>query len=430
MKHLSDEQPLKIPGSNATVRKRMNTKTLLLIGMTVLLLGALAFALQTTGATATTEDGTIVVTGITLPGQDITTPSACESETSQTAKVVCAAEAFLETLSEDQQAEVLLDLTQENAVRWSNFPSPFGERNGIKFNTLSDEQLAAAQAVVYVAMGTAENEGYSEAMQIRMADDVVAAFDESSATTDEQTDEVTDEEASDTATAPTGGPRGGGGGVEFSSGAYYLAFLGTPSTTDTWILQFGGHHLAFNATYKAGEVVSATPLHTGVEPTSWTTEDGTSYAPLASEHDGLVAMFESLNDEQLAAAELSGTYNGLLLGPGADGQFPATKEGLAVSELSDEQKALVLEAIRPWVQDADEATAEELLGIYEAELDETYIAYSTDPALAAGTAYARIDGPSAWIEFANQSSDIDPSGIHYHTIWRDHERDYGAEFNF
>ena len=227
-----------------------------------------------------------------------------------------------------------------------------------------------------------------------------------------------------------GGPPGGAaGGVEFTSGAYFLAFLGTPSTSETFVLQFGGHHLAVNLTYKAGAVAGVTPLHTGVEPLSWTSE-GVSYAPLNGEHGGMVAMLASLTDEQRAAAQLSATFSDILLGPGQDGQFPATKEGLAVSSLSDEQKALVLEAMRPWVQDADDATAAELLAIYEDVLDETYIAFSGDAALGSNADYARIDGPSAWFELAAQSSDVDPSGIHYHTIWRDHERDYGAEFTF
>ena len=42
-----------------------------------------------------------------------------------------------------------------------------------------------------------------------------------------------------------GGPgRGGGGGVVFGEDDYYLAFLGTPSVTTPWMLQFGGPHLA------------------------------------------------------------------------------------------------------------------------------------------------------------------------------------------
>jgi hypothetical protein len=40
-------------------------------------------------------------------------------------------------------------------------------------------------------------------------------------------------------------PAGGGGGV-CGEDEYYLAFVGTPSVTTPWMLQFGGHHLAIN----------------------------------------------------------------------------------------------------------------------------------------------------------------------------------------
>ena len=174
------------------------TRSIVLLNVSTLLLGSLALTQDTTSSTED-ETSTLTVTGITLPGQNATMSAECEAETSQAAKAVCAANAFLATLSDDQKTEVLLDLTQENAVRWSNFPTPFGERNGIRLSTLTAEQQAAAEAVVKTAMGDA---GYYKAMQIRMADDVVASFDD--------------------------GGGNGGGGVEFSGGAYFLAFLGTP----------------------------------------------------------------------------------------------------------------------------------------------------------------------------------------------------------
>jgi hypothetical protein len=53
--------------------------------------------------------------------------------------------------------------------------------------------------------------------------------------------------------------RGGGGrGPAFGEDEYYLAFLGTPSATTPWMLQFGGHHLAINLTL-AGSQASMTP---------------------------------------------------------------------------------------------------------------------------------------------------------------------------
>ena len=407
---------------------------------------------EATGDTTATvgDDGTVAVTGISLPGQDVASPAACEAETSQTARVVCAANAFLETLSEAQQAEVLLPLTQANAVVWSNLPIASVQRNGIELSDLDDAQLDAALAVVKAATGTPQDEGYSEVTQLLMADDVLAASGgmqnglgagmPSGGAPSGGSPGGPPPGAMSGGMGPDGGFPGGGvsggaggmpgsGGDDYADDFYYLAFLGTPSVTDTWMFQFGGHHLAINTTYKAGEVASPTPYHTGVEPTAWTTEDAT-YAPLQSDHQGMVAMLASLSDEQLTSAELSQTFSDVLVGPGEDGQFPATKSGIRVGDLSDEQKALVLAAMRPWVQDADETTAAELLAIYEDELDETYISYSGDASLTQLADYVRIDGPSVWIELACQSSDIDPSGIHYHTIWRDHERDYGAEYSF
>lgn len=96
----------------------------------------------------------------------------------------------------------------------------------------------------------------------------------------------------------------------------------------------------------------------------------------------MVAMLNSFSSSELANAKLSQTFSDILLGPGEDGQFPATKQGLAVSSLSSEQKALVLAAINPWVQDADDTTAAALLAIYEAELDNTYIAFSGNASLS------------------------------------------------
>ncbi len=159
--------------------------------------------------------------------------------------------------------------------------------------------------MVQAAAGTTANEGYGEFNQIRTADDVLRTTFS--------------------------------GGNSYSSGEYIIAFLGTPSTTGTWMLQFGGHHYAQNITFSGGSVVSATPLHEGVEPRSWTS-GGINYAPLNQEHDAMIAMLASLSTAQLATAKLSTTFSDVLLGPNKDGQFPTTKQGLAVSTLTDAQK--------------------------------------------------------------------------------------------
>lgn len=328
------------------------------------------------------------------------------------AEVLSAANAFLATLSSSQQSSVVLPYNSANAIKWSNLPTTMMTRSGLSLGSLTSAQQTAALAVVKAAMGTANYQGYNEAELIRMADDVLAKSQSN----------------------------------DYGSGKYYIAFLGTPSSTGTWQLQFGGHHLALNVTYGGGKVTGVTPNFTATEPKCWTvtgstttandcaapstSSSATSYAPLYYKQKNMVDMLASLSSTQLASAKLSTTFSDILLGPGKDGQFPSSKSGLAVSSLSSAQKALVLAAIKPWVQAADDATTAALLATYESELDSTYIAFSGNASLSNKADYVRIDGPSVWIELVCQGGIVYPSTIHYHTIWRDHTRDYGANFSF
>ncbi|MDX3749127.1 DUF3500 domain-containing protein [Streptomyces sp. AK08-02] len=367
-----------------------------------------------------------------------------------TKAVVSAANAFLNTLDADQQAEVLLDLTEANATAWSNLPCGSSCRPGIELGSLTDTQLAAAQQLLKLATGTGKGSGYDQITQIIKADDVLASVQatssagtgpapsdtaSSTASADPSaSDSASADPSSSTSGAPTGAPpsggTGGGGSFGYGSGLYYMAFLGTPSADGTWQLHFGGHHLAVDLTYKKGKVAGASPFFVGVEPTSWTADDGTTYSPLEEQRNGMLALTGSLTTEQLAAAKLSATYNDVLLGPGEDGQFPETKEGIKVSELSPKQQKLVLKAIHPWVANVDDATAKQLMKTYERELNETYVAYSGGTALDTQGDYVRIDGPGVWVEFVCQNGLVIQGKVHYHTVYRDHTRDYGSEFSF
>ncbi|MFT4212195.1 MAG: DUF3500 domain-containing protein [Microbacterium sp.] len=359
-----------------------------------------ALALGLTACTSTTTDDTASATTSVTES-----PSATETTSTTVADVVSAADAFVATLSADQSSEVLLDFDEANATAWSNLPCGSSCRVGIQFSTLSDAQLTAAKAVLQAALGTSDDTGYQQAMQILLADDYLGSVQ-------------------------GGGTGGGGGGGGYSSGNYYLAFLGTPSTTGTWQLHFGGHHLAVNLTYSEGAVAGASPFFIGVEPTSWTADDGTAYAPLDVMKDAVQAAITSLDASQLATAKLSQSFTDVLLGPDEDGAFPETKSGVRVGDLSDDQKALVLAAMAPWVAIADDATAEDLMTVYESELDDTYISYSGSTDLTAQGDYVRIDGPSVWIEFVCQNGVVLQNQIHYHTVYRDHTRDYGSQLSF
>lgn len=368
---------------------------------------------------------------------------AVDKKATGTAAVVSAANAFLNTLDSDQQTATVLDFSQANATAWSNLPCAGTCRPGIDFGSLSDAQLAAAESVLKVALGSGKDTGYEHVMQTILADDVLASAESttsaapapSATATDTATSTATPTDTAaptdvPTGAPPSGGTGGGGGGFAYGSGYYYLAFLGTPSRTGTWQLHFGGHHLAVNITFKNGKVAGASPFFSGIEPTSWTAADGTTYEPMAAFRNGMLGLTGSLTTEQLAAAKLSESFGDVLLGPGSDGEFPATKEGLKVSELSPKQQKLVLAAIHPWVADVDDATAKQLMKTYAKELKDTYISYSGGTGLDTNGDYVRIDGPSVWVEFICQTGVVYRDKVHYHTVYRDHTRDYGSEFSF
>ncbi|SDM11444.1 Protein of unknown function [Geodermatophilus siccatus] len=351
--------------------------------------------------------------------------SGSSTSTPGSGDVVALAEAFVATLDEDQAEALQQDYTFENATNWSNFPNalltgdfgfpgggapsggppsggpPTGGgagstgstgRVGLQTDSLTDQQWSALEDLLAGVTGSAANEGFDEILQHLAADDY-----------------LTDN----------------GGGDDYGRGDYFIAFLGEPSDSGTWELQFGGHHLAVANTYVDGALAGATPSFRGIEPFETVEQDGETVQPEQQEQAAFAALLASLSEEQLSTARLSETYGDILLGPGNDWAFPETSEGLVGSELDDEQKALLLAAIATYVGDVDDANAESILAGYESELDDTYVAFSGNSSISEVGDYIRIDGPSVWIEFSLQNG-IVLEGAHPHAVWRDKQSDYAG----
>ncbi|MFF3207603.1 DUF3500 domain-containing protein [Streptomyces sp. NPDC002962] len=345
-----------------------------------------------------------------------------------TAEVVKAADAFLATLSDEQKDAVLYDFDDEaKKTGWSNFPTPVVERNGLKLGDLTDAQDAAAMKVMEAALS---KQGYEELVEIRKADDYLASLSDGEDTGDGASASPTATRTppsgapTDGATGGPGGPGGGGGGANFGSEWYYLSFFGQPSRTGEFTVQYGGHHAAYNITY-AGNNVTMSPTLTAVEPEEFVLDDK-AYAPLADKRAATIGAVQSLTADELAAAEIDGSFDDLYLGPGNDGPFPTEPEGVLVGSLTKKQQAKVTAMLRTWVDDLDEKAAARLLAKYVAEYDETYIGWSGGTTIDNDQTYVRLDGPSAWIEFSNQPG-ASTDEIHQHTIFRDETSDYGWE---
>lgn len=318
---------------------------------------------------------------------DSTTP---KPSTGTASRVLAAIDTFKTTLTATQWTTIQLPYTKANAINWSTQAGNI-TRNGLEFSTMTEQQIIAAKKVIQAALGTTADEGYEEFLQINMAEEVLAANSEGS----------------------------------YSSKKYSIAFIGSPSQTGKWTIQFGGHNYIQNITFNNGTVIGSTPSFQAVEPRTWL-QAGVAYAPLDNEKNSMAAMLTGLTATQLSSAKLISAFTEVSLGAGKDGQFPTTKAGIPVSSLNASQKALVLAAIKPWTLDVDDVTGEAMLKIYEQELNNTYISYAGNATLTQSGDYVRIDGPSVWIEFLVKPGVVTPADVQYLSMYRDRKRDYGG----
>ncbi|MEE6390157.1 DUF3500 domain-containing protein [Microbacterium paraoxydans] len=347
-------------------------------------------------AAATTAEPT------TSASSSASTAAAASTDAGTTAGTIAdtsaAAAAFLATLTDEQREAVLYDFDDETkTTSWSNFPVTFVQRAGLNLADLTEEQRAAALAVLESLLS---DEAYATVTGIMGGDEYLA---ENSSSTEE------------------------------SLGQYYIAFFGDPTATDSaFEVQFGGHHLGINATLDgSADAITFAPTHLGVQPAVYTDEDGEEVQPFDGIYTDAFAFFDSLTEDQQATLT-SGDVS--MCAPGDTCDF-STGAGLSGADLSDEQRDLLLQLIANWAGMSDEETTDAALAEIEETLDDTVIAWSGATAYDMSTGDGidfSISGPKVYIAFQAQqgSAGADVEGVttsgwgHVHTIYRDPTDDY------
>lgn len=378
-----------------TATTRRTTASLAAAAVLALGLGACGADTTSTSASASTSTS-VSATTETASSEGSSTTSGTISDTAE------AAQAFIDTLSEEQQETLLYDYDDETkSTSWSNFPVTFVDRAGLNLTDLTEEQQDAALEVLE---GLLSDEGYETVSAIMEGDQYLA--DNSSTTED-------------------------------SLGQYYIAFFGDPSDTDAWTLQFGGHHLGINATLDgSSEAITFAPTHLGAQPLVWTNEEGEEVESLTGMYEDAFAFYDSLTEEQQAELYQGSEVATMECEPGSTCDYP-TGTGLSGADLTDEQKQLLLDYLANWVGLSDEETTATALAEIEATLDETYISWSgaTEYDMSSGDGiYVQVSGPDVYTELASQngSAGADVEGVstsgwgHLHTIYRDPSNDYAG----
>jgi hypothetical protein len=300
-------------------------------------------------------------------------------------------------LTPAQRQAALRPRDRLSAIRWSNLPVGIVPRTGVRLGDLTPAQSAAVERLLRTALSSC---GVDLLAEIRAADGVLMPLDTRK--------------------------------IGWNAGNYYLAFVGEPARDRPWILQVGGHHIAYNISFNSGRA-SATPLFDGVEPVEFMV-DGRSHEPLAVQAGAMRALAKSVSG--LPGVRLEGEFRDVTRGATeqGDSNFPITYptgtvgRGVAYATLDAGQKARVRDAMRAWVELPNGAISKPLMADYsrDAALAETFVGLSGSPDLSVPGSYVRIDGPRVWIEFIVQPAVADPKKVHYHTIWRDKVADYGG----
>ena len=306
-----------------------------------------------------------------------------------TKKVVAASNAVLATLKPEQRKAAVYKFDDaQQRVRWSNLPTAIFQRTGLRMGDLSETQQKAVHTLLQTVLS---KQGYRKVIDIMNGDEVL-----------KQTER---------------------GNLMFGKSEYYLAFRGEPSETKPWCLQFGGHHLAINATV-IGPNITLAPSLPAAQPAKYTL-GGKTIQPLGQEMTKGFTMVQSLTPEQQKVAIRATYYIDLVLGPGQDGKKLAN-EGIAGSALDEKQKKLLLELMAEWVNNINEEDAKAKMAEVEKDLDKTYFAWG-GPTTTGSAAYYRVTAPTLVLEYSPQRMGGDGTN-HTHCIYRDPTNDYGAKF--
>jgi hypothetical protein len=326
----------------------------------------------------------------------------------QVMAVITSIDALTKSLSAEQRAALTRPFVRESAIRWSNLPVGIVPRAGLRLGDLDSTQEAAAHRVAAAALSAC---GLKMLDDVRMADNYLKNLDSRK--------------------------------IGWDGGNYYMSILGTPSEQKPWMLQIGGHHIAYNLTFNGGRD-GATPLFFGSEPIHFDAGD-TAYEPLATQSDAMSKLARAI--EKHPEAKLSGTFTDVVKGVvvvsvpgqmptgGTDTGFPmsypegATDRGIPYVSLSPDEQALVRAALESYASLPGAAITRPLVAAYESPdaLAKTYVGYAGRPDLAAQGSYVRIDGPRIWMELVVQPAVADRTQLHYHALWRDKQSDYGGE---
>jgi len=230
---------------------------------------------------------------------------------------------------------------------------------------------------------------------------------------------------------------------EFGEWPYFITVFGKPGPDEPWGWQIDGHHLVVNSVV-VGDRLVLTPTFMGAEPCQVNQGPFAGTQVFTAEERSGLDLIRSFDDRQRQQAvlrtsihpedlppELRHPFDGRMQGGAFNDNAVIPNEGVAATDLSDQQRFLLLHLIATyigWTRDGHSQVKMEQIVHW---LDETWFAWMGATG-DRGPFYYRVQSPVVLIEFDHHPGVVFdnsvPSRNHIHTLVRSpNGGDYGVD---
>lgn len=336
-------------------------------------------------------------TGVTTNGDVVENLFPLQPTAVSTAPIVEAGLAFLESLNSAQRARATFEM---NSIEWRTWINVHMNhfRHGVM---LEDLDTAGRQAGMRLLRACLSDHGFGMARSIMEINEFIVGL--------------------------------GADADSFGEWPYFVSVFGDPGANEPWGFQFDGHHLNVNCVV-VGDQVVITPQFMGSEPRRISRGPLAGTALFDDEEQGGIDLIRSFDDTQrdkailrpsIQSADLPSELNDMFDGRVIAGAFHDNAVmpygGVAGSDMTDGQRAILTRLIAAYVDRAPTARAEIQMADVANHLDDTWFQWfggTTD----ADPFYYRVHGPIMLIEFDHHPGVVfdnrEPSRNHIHTLVR------------
>jgi len=310
-----------------------------------------------------------------------------------------AATKFLDSLTPEQRQEATFAFNADERLRWHFIPTEMYPRKGLLVKQMTEPQRRLAHDLLKAGLS---QRGYMTASQIMDLETVLDGIEAVQRTRE---------------TSPRGQP------LVRDPEKYFVSIFGTPSTHDTWGWRVEGHHVSLHFNVVNGSLVAAAPTFFGSNPAEVREGPKKGLRILGAEEDGARALVESLDASQREKAIFKKEAPGDIITMANVKIDPLAPEGIPMSALNANQRALLTKLIDVYTgYMAADIAADRVARLKKAGEDKIVFAWA-GPVERGKKHYYRVQGPTFLIEYDNTQNDAN----HIHSVWRDFNGDFGQD---